>query len=104
MPRFFRGARPGESPTFAPKPGEFKVDPETGSVLPERGRSVFDNPGSVSSRGFDPYPADSTTIPPELRAIQRGVDLRHYEVVPRPDVNLTPEEYTLCLLQIRCGR
>ncbi len=103
-PAFFRGAKPGGVPSFAPKSGEFRVDPETGFVLPGRGVSVFDNPGSVSSKGFDPYPVDSTSIPPELRVIQCGVDPHHYEVVPRPDANLTPEEFTSCLSQIQCGR
>jgi hypothetical protein len=103
-PAFFRGAKPGEVPSFAPKPGEFKVDPQTGLVRDTHGVSVYDNPGSVTSRGLDPYLVDSTSIPPELRVIQRGVDPFHYEIVPRPGADLTPEEFTSCLFQIQCGR
>jgi RHS repeat-associated protein len=38
---FFRGALPGEDPNFTPRPGEFRVDPETGFVKPTHGPSVF---------------------------------------------------------------
>ena len=68
------------------------------------GVSVYDNPSSVVRRGLDPFLVDSMTIPPELRVIQRGVDPHHYEIVPRHGANLTPQEFTSCLLQIQCGR
>jgi hypothetical protein len=101
-PRFFRGARPGEEPTFAPRPNEFKVDPATGTVRPTHGVSVFDNPGSVASKGFEPNEVDQSTIPSQLRIIQRGSDPHHYEIVPQVGTSLTPEEFADLLGQISC--
>ena len=101
-PSFFRGARPGEEPSFTPRPNEYKVDPSTGSVRPTHGLSVFDNPASVSSKGFEPYEVDQSTIPDELRIIQRGGDPSHYEIVPQQGTSLTPEEFTNLLCQISC--
>jgi RHS repeat-associated protein len=101
-PGFFRGAKPGEAPNFAPRPNEFKVDASTGSVRPTHGVSVFDNPASVSSKGFVPHEVDLTSIPNELRIIQRGSDLRHFEIVPRAGTSLTPERFTELLCQITC--
>jgi hypothetical protein len=34
--------------------------------------SVFDNPGSVTSKGFTPHEIDLTSVPPELRIIQQS--------------------------------
>ena len=99
---FFRGARAGERPTFVPRENEFRVDRETGLVRPTHGVSVFDNPQSVISRGFEPHEIDPATIPDNLTFIQRGEDLAHYEIVPRPGANLTPERYICALGQIRC--
>jgi RHS repeat-associated protein len=100
--QFFRGARAGESPSFLPRLGEFKVDPGTGFVRETHGVSVFDNPGSVASNGFVPHPVNSSTIPDELRVIQRGQNTSHYEIVPRPGANLSPERFAACLSQIQC--
>ena len=101
-PRFFRGARPGEDPTFAPRPNEYKVDPATGTVRPTHGVSVFDNPGSVASKGFEPHEVNQSTIPSQLRIIQRGGDLHHYEIVPQLGTSLTPEDFADLLGQISC--
>jgi len=73
-PSFYRGARPGEAPSFEPRPNDFKVDPASGTVKPTYGVSVFDNPGSVTSKGFVPHDVDLSSVPPELRIIQRGAD------------------------------
>ncbi|WP_369371824.1 RHS repeat-associated core domain-containing protein [Promicromonospora sp. Populi] len=100
---FFRGAKPGESPSFAPRPNEFKVDSETGFVRSTHGVSVFDNPQSVSSKNFVPHRIDLSTVPSELNIIQRGKDPRHYEIVPRPGINLTPQQFSACLSRIQCG-
>lgn len=101
-PRFFRGARGADSPSFSPRPNEFKVDPETGLVHDTHGVSVFDNPESVSSKGFTPHEINQSTIPDELRIIQRGQDPHHYEIVPQPGANLTPEQFGACLSRIEC--
>jgi RHS repeat-associated protein len=102
VPSFFRGARPSEAPSFVPRPNEFKIDPATGTVRPTHGVSVFDNPQSVSSKGFVPHEVDQSTISGELRVIQRGSDPRHYEIVPQAATSLTPEQFTELLCRILC--
>src|SRR5262249_49868474 len=80
----FRGAKPGESPNFVPRPNDYKVDAETGFVRETHGVSVFDNSGSVSSKGFIPHQIDESSFPDTLRVIQRAKDPRHFETVPAP--------------------
>lgn len=89
---FFRGARPGTKPSFTPRPGDYKVDPVTGYVKDTHGVSIFDNAGSVSSKGFEPHQIDLNSMPDTLRIIQRGADPRHFEITPKPGANLTPDE------------
>lgn len=101
-PAFFRGARSGEPPSFAPRPNEFKVDRETGFVRDTHGVSVFDNPESVASKGFTPHQIDPSTVPDELRIIQQGQNPHHFEIVPQPGANLTPDGFAACLAQIGC--
>jgi RHS repeat-associated protein len=82
---FYRGAKPEAAPSLVPRPNDFKVDPKTGFVKDTHGVSVFDNPASVSSKGFVPHRIDQNSIPDSLRIIQRGSDPRHFEIVPKPD-------------------
>jgi RHS repeat-associated protein len=98
---FYRGAK-GGGPTFAPKPGEYRVDSETGFVKGSHGVSVFNNTGSLKAKKFDPHAIDMDTMPSTLRIIQRGNDPKHYEIVPAPGANLTPERYAGELSKIRC--
>jgi hypothetical protein len=100
--KFFRGAKPGEAPNFTPKPNEFKVDRATGHVKDTHGVSVFDNPESVSSKGFVPHEIDQATIPESLRTIQRGKDPAHYEITPKPGANLTPDAFIKACGGIQC--
>ena len=98
----FRGARGNEQPTFVPRPNDYKVDPKTGFVKDTHGVSVFDNAGKLTSKGFVPYEVDQGSIPDTLRIIQRGVtNPDHYEIVPRPGANLTPERYAEELAKIK---
>ena len=100
---FFRGAKPGEALSFVPKPGEFKVDPKTGFVKDTHGVSVYDNPLSVSANGRIPYRVDQSSVPDSLRIIQRGVkDLTHFEIVPKPGANLTPQQFINACSSIVC--
>jgi RHS repeat-associated protein len=99
---FFRGAKSGELPSFIPKSNEFKVDQATGFVKDSHGVSVFDNPLSVSSKGYVPYPVDRASIPESLRIIQRGNDPRHFEIVPMPGANLTPQQFINACSSIVC--
>lgn len=101
---FFRGAKAGEAPSFVPKPGEFKMDPKTGLVKDTHGVSVFDNPLSVSSKGYIPHRVDQSSIPDSLRIIQRGSDPRHFEIVPVPGANLTPQQFINACSSIVCVR
>jgi RHS repeat-associated protein len=99
----YRGATPGTAPSFAPRPSDFKVDPQTGFVRDTHGISVYDNPSGVLKNGRIPYRVDQSTIPNELRVIPRGKGPGHFEIVPRPGVNLTPDQYAACLSRIECG-
>ncbi|MDP3638827.1 MAG: hypothetical protein Q8R51_15720, partial [Azonexus sp.] len=101
---FFRGAKAGEAPSFVPKPGEFRVDPRTGFVKDTHGVSVFDNPLSVSSKGYVPHQIDQSSMPDSLRIIQRGGDPRHFEIVPKPGANLTPQQFSNACSSIVCVR
>ncbi|WP_347605685.1 polymorphic toxin-type HINT domain-containing protein [Acrocarpospora sp. B8E8] len=97
----YRGGRPGESPSLAPRPNDYKVDPKTGFVKESHGVSVFDNPESVAGKGFVPHSIDMRSVPSSLRIIQRGRDPRHFEIVPAAGANLTPRQYAAALAQIK---
>jgi RHS repeat-associated protein len=94
---FFRGARGDSPPSFEPRPGEFKV--RDGQVQPTHGVSVFDNPTSVSSKGFTPHEIDPASVPDSLRIIQRGKDPTHFEIVPKEP--MTEADYRDALAKIR---
>ena len=80
------------------------VSPKTGFVKDTHGVSVFDNPQSVSSKGFVPHKVDQSSIPDSLRIIQRGGDPHHFEIVPRPGANLTQQQFTNACSGIGCAR
>ncbi|WP_412103894.1 RHS repeat-associated core domain-containing protein [Streptomyces californicus] len=98
---YYRGAK-GGAPSFVPRPNDYKVDPATGFVKETHGVSLFDNPGSITSRGFEPHGINPASMPATLRIIQRGKDVNHYEIVPAPGANLTPARYGEELSKIRC--
>lgn len=99
---YFRGARPGTSPSLVPRPGDFKIDPVTGLVKDTHGVSIFDNAGSVLSKGFEPHQIDLKSMPDTLRIIQRGADPRHFEITPKPGGNLTPQQFINACTSIVC--
>ena len=102
---FFRGAKPGEAVSFVPRQGiDFAVDRATGFVKETRGLSVFDNELSVISKGMVPHRVDLGSIPDSLRIIQRGFDLRHFEIAPKLGANLTPQQYINACSSIVCVR
>ncbi|MFI8281252.1 polymorphic toxin-type HINT domain-containing protein [Streptomyces sp. NPDC085929] len=98
---YYRGAK-GGGPSFVPRPNDYKVDPATGFVKETHGVSLFDNPESITSRGFESHGVDPESMPDTLRVIQRGKDLQHYEIVPASGANLTPKRYAEELSKIRC--
>ncbi|TQV84842.1 hypothetical protein FKG94_04700 [Exilibacterium tricleocarpae] len=102
-PDFYRGAKPGAAPDFTPRPNEFKVDKVTGTVKPTHGVSVFDNPSSVSSKGFVPHKVDQSSVPDTLQIIQRGKVPRHFEITPKPGANLTPQQFIDACSKISCS-
>lgn len=99
---FFRGAKPGSKPDFTPKPGETKIDAASGTVKPTHGVSVFDNPDSVSSKGYVPHEVDMKSVPDSLQIQQRGSDPAHFEIMPKPGANLTPSQFTEACQSIAC--
>jgi RHS repeat-associated protein len=99
---FFRGAKPGELPSFAPRPSEFKVDSISGAVAPTHGVSVFNNELSVTSKGFEAYQVNLHSVPDSLQIIQRGKDLSHFEITPAPGANLTVDQFVKALSCITC--
>jgi RHS repeat-associated protein len=101
-PRYWRGSRGGQAPDFTPGPNEYRVDPNTGTVKPTHGVSVFDNPESVSAKGFQPHEVDQSTIPDTLQIKQRGTDPHHYEIMPKEGTKLTPLEFTTACQSILC--
>ena len=101
-PNYYRGAKPGTNPSFTPRTGDYKIDPVTGFVKDTHGVSVFDNASSVSSKGFVPHQIDMSSVPETLRVIQRGADPRHFEFVPRPGANLTPDQFIRACSSIVC--
>ena len=101
---YYRGARAGEEPSFTPRPNEYRVDQQTGFVRETHGVSVFDNAASVSSRGYVPNRVEQNSIPESLRVIQRGSDSSHFEIVPRPGANLTPQQYIDACAKISCAK
>jgi RHS repeat-associated protein len=98
---YYRGGRDGDV-SFAPRPSDYKVDPATGFVKETYGVSVFDNPGSIASRGFEPHAIDDLSLPSTLQIIRRGKTPGHYEIVPAPGANLTPARYAEELSKVRC--
>ena len=96
---FYRGSKKGEPVSFQAKPGEYKIDSQTGLVKTTHGVSVFDNPGSVRSKGFIPNKVDINSVGNEIKIIQRGNDLRHFEIVPASPMPL--ENYQAALSRIK---
>ncbi|MCE9577121.1 MAG: hypothetical protein K8W52_28495 [Deltaproteobacteria bacterium] len=100
--RYWRGAKPGEAPQFSPRASDFKVDNATGLVKPTHGVSVFDNPQSVMQKGMVPYEVDQASIPDAVCIRQRSSDPKHFEIMPKPDANLTPADFTAACKGILC--
>jgi hypothetical protein len=71
---YYRGGK-----SLKPFRQEVKLDPATGLVLPTHGVSVRDRPDKLDRFGG---PFRVTSVPPELKIIQRGTDRHHFEIVP----------------------
>lgn len=98
---FYRGSKAGEIPSFEPRVGEYKINKETGLVQPTHGVSVFNNPDSVSGKGYVPHEVDVSTVPDTLKIEQRGKDSNHYEIMPKEAM---PEsDYKEALSEIKCS-
>ncbi len=57
-----------------------------------------------NSKGLEPYKVNQGSISDLLRVIQRGKDLNHYEITPKPGANLTPEQFIKACSGISCGK
>jgi RHS repeat-associated protein len=97
---FWRGSKPCESVDFTPRPNEYKINKSTGLVQNTHGVSVFDNPTSVSNKGFIPNEIDMATVSGKLQIKQRGFDPNHYEIMPENP--MTEVAYKTELSKIKC--
>ena len=96
---YYRGSKKGEPVSFEAKPGEYKIDPATGNVKTTHGVSVFYNSASVSNKGFEPHKVDMSTVSDDLNIIQRGNDIKHYEIVPAKPMPL--DDYQAALSKVK---
>jgi hypothetical protein len=87
---FYRGGR-----SLRPKPGEVRVDPNTGLLRTTHGISVYDRPDNLDRFG-GAYQV--TAVPDTLKVIQRGRDPHHYEIVPAVPMTLDEYEAALSLI------
>src|SRR5947209_9126378 len=87
---YYRGG-----PSLKPAPGEVRIDPTTGLVKATHGMSVWDRPDGLERFG-GAYRV--TTLPPELRVVQRGRNVHHFEIVPA--FPMPPAEYEAALEKI----
>jgi hypothetical protein len=69
---------------FTVKPNEVKIDKVTGLVKPTHGVSLDVNPATLEKWG----PQQIQSIPSELKIIQRGKRLEHFEIVPKEPMTL----------------
>jgi Domain of unknown function (DUF4157) len=86
----FRGGK-----SFNLKPNEYKTDPTTGLVKPTHGASLDVDPSNVAKFGGA---NQMKSIPPDLKIIQRGARLEHFEIVPRKPISV--EQFQELLNQI----
>lgn len=84
---YFRGGS-----SFKLKPGEVKINQETGLVRTIHGVSIYNNPSGLSRFG-GAYRIDN--LPKGLNIIQRGKDLTHFEVVPTNEMTIDNFQYLL---------
>jgi hypothetical protein len=61
-------------------------------------------PVSVSRKGLVPHEVNPSSIPGSLRIIQRGSDLSHFEITPRPGATLTPAEFIAAYCSVQRNR
>ena len=81
--KVFRGGK-----SFDVRPIDVKLDKTTGLVIPTKGLSLDLLPSNVERFGGA---HEITSIPKELKIIQRGERLEHFEIVPREP--MTPEAF-----------
>jgi hypothetical protein len=76
------------------------MDPETGLIKTTHGVSVFNNPEGVAIKGLDPNKIDMSTVGDNLKIIQRGNDLKHYEIVPSAPMPLDGYQTALSKIKV----
>jgi RHS repeat-associated protein len=97
---YFRGAKGTDTPSFAPKPNEYKIDKTTGLVKPTHGVSLFDNKASITKNGYVPSEVDLTTVSDKLQIKQRGNDIKHFEIMPKNA--MSEADYKAELAKVKC--
>jgi hypothetical protein len=99
---YYRGAKPGQSPSFVPRPIDIEVNRTTGFVRSDRGLSLDKNAEALAERGFEAHEVNLRTVPDSLHIVQQGSRPSHFVIAPRPGVNLTPEQFIEACRGIRC--
>jgi len=97
---YFRGAKGTNTPSFEPRPNEYKIDKKSGLVRPTHGVSLFDNKGSIGKKGFVPHEVDLATVSDKLQIKQRGNDKKHFEIMPKEAMSLA--DYKAELAKVKC--
>jgi hypothetical protein len=87
MGDYYRGGT-----SLKPKAYEVRTDPVTGLLQPTHGISVFNRPDHLDRFGGAHR---VTSLPVELRIIQRGRDPSHFEIVPAYPMTLAEYEEAL---------
>ncbi|MET7279309.1 RHS repeat-associated core domain-containing protein [Kribbella sp. NPDC005582] len=89
----YRGVRSPDKQPWRLKEGEAKLQDGTNFVRTNAGPSTDTNAANLVSKGFEPWKVDRSTIDPRLRIMQTGGNPTHYEIMLRPGVQLTKDEF-----------
>lgn len=92
-PRLYRGGT-----DLTPRPGDVKIDPDTGLLKTTHGVSLDADPANLGKYGGT-NEIDQSTMPEELKIEQRGMRPDHYEIMPRQP--MTMERFNELVSQIK---
>ena len=85
-------------PDLTPRDIDIAIDRSTGMLRTSKGVSLNADPSKVEGFG-GAFQVDMESVPDQLRIVQRGRDLNHFEIVPAEP--MTHDNYADLLKQIR---